>query len=632
MKNQPLLDESGMLRLTLKRILSMGTNKNGKMRLKSRCEINGKQVTLKALRTIASPLLTIVDAATASSALSRAEARMAIIDMGVSSNIKSAARKSKANYLNMKRRREELELELESRVLPPSFSASNDGDKNDELLQHWVDELDMFETRISKFQESIRSPGGSIRILTKENNDCEEKSFVTVLGSFLATPWRDDCMTNSKDVSKSLYSNLLDFRDCIKGLDSQLASAHLSCEALSSMTSSESVIYALEKARNYLIDTSSGFREDDPVSRAVEESNELLNELENALKKCSRFMEDDPKGLIASLETLRREINVSVEDIDDLIVDWGSLSRKHGISSFALPSCHKSLQQELGGNVKTRMELPKAREDERIAFESFSVAYQVLMSSRMHVCNNLTLSISERLPSLGMDGSSFQAELVNCTDLTTSSNTQFGMERVDFLLYHGKCKTSEDTSNVKDIIVSDNIERGGLIESVASSGEKARILLAIETDLPGAVGASCKPGAFVSRLYGNVDHSMDVSPVTVIYDEIDAHVGGRAVVALSKLLSEQTRTSSTSRGIQIITITHSPSLAAMADRHIVIRKSNADFKRGSQIEVIVASTNGSTGSFRHKELARMASGDLASCEAEAFAKALLRDGALHKSA
>jgi DNA repair ATPase RecN len=630
-KHQSLMEESDIPKLALKRILSIETQKNGKLRLKSRCEVNGKQVTLKALRIIASPLLTIVDAATASSSLAQPESRMAIIDMGVPNNIKNAARESKVNYIKMKRKREELEFELENRILPSSFSASDDDDSNDELLQHWVDELEIFEDRVCKFQESLRSSGGTNRMLTKENNGSEEKSFVRVLSSFLQITWRNDSLKGPNgisDISNSLYSNLLDFRDCVKGLDSQLAAAHLSCEALTSMSSSESVVYALEKARNHLIDTSSGFRDNDPISKAVEESNELLNELENALIKCSRFMEDDPKGLIASLEILRREIHVSVEDIDELIVDWGSLSRKHGISSFALPSCHKSLQQELNGNVETRMELPRAKEDETFAFEDFSFAYHELFSSRMCVCNNLTRSISDRLPSLGMDDSTFQAQLVNCTDFATSNGSQLGIDRVDFLLLHGKSGTSENMLSKEKIRISNNIERGGLIETVASSGEKARILLAIETDLPGAVGASCKSGTFAKSINGDSEDSIGVPPVTVIYDEIDAHVGGRAVVALSKMLSDQTRTSSTSRGTQVITITHCPSLAAMADRHIVIRKSNTKIESGSQIEVIVASANGSS---RYKELARMAAGDLATREAEIFAKALLRDGALHTS-
>ncbi len=77
-------------------------------------------------------------------------------------------------------------------------------------------------------------------------------------------------------------------------------------------------------------------------------------------------------------------------------------------------------------------------------------------------------------------------------------------------------------------LMSTNDERGGNLEVVGSSGGKARILLKIETELSGSI-AICSP------------MSSSVVPVAVIYDEIDAHDGGRAAVALAKLLSEQTR-------------------------------------------------------------------------------------------
>ena len=92
-------------------------------------------------------------------------------------------------------------------------------------------------------------------------------------------------------------------------------------------------------------------------------------------------------------------------------------------------------------------------------------------------------------------------------------------------------------------------------------------------------------------------------------------------MGLQKLLLDQTRTSSETRGSQVVTITHCPSLAAMADRHIVVQKLRSKSKSESAIEVAVLPVD---GKWRYKELARMASGDLATPEAEAFAQALLR--------
>ena len=124
-------------------------------------------------------------------------------------------------------------------------------------------------------------------------------------------------------------------------------------------------------------------------------------------------------------------------------------------------------------------------------------------------------------------------------------------------------------------------------------------------------------------------------PASVMYDEIDAHVGGRAAVALAKLLSDQTRLVSSngerksSRG-QVVSITHSPAVAAIADRHIVVQtKSHRndvpldESESGAARSVSVSLID---GQLRRKEVARMAAGDLATEEAEAFADALIREG------
>ena len=101
-------------------------------------------------------------------------------------------------------------------------------------------------------------------------------------------------------------------------------------------------------------------------------------------------------------------------------------------------------------------------------------------------------------------------------------------------------------------------QQGGFL---GSSGKKSRVLLA--GLLPSSIGAS--------------QHNSDgMPPLAIIYDKIDAHVGGRAAVTVARLLAEQTRKQSKS-GSQIIAITHNSSVAVIADQHIVIERiSNRD--------------------------------------------------------
>ena len=108
-------------------------------------------------------------------------------------------------------------------------------------------------------------------------------------------------------------------------------------------------------------------------------------------------------------------------------------------------------------------------------------------------------------------------------------------------------------------------------------------------------------------------------PVAVIYDEIDAHVGGRASVAVAQMLSDQ------SKSCQVLSITHSASLAAMANTHIRIQRGAPSTSLDGEGGRLGLSAELITGVERRKEVARMASGDMAIEEAEVFAEALLRD-------
>ena len=634
--------KDGVATLQLTRmIIENETKGKAKATLKSICKVNGKLVTLKALKTIVTPLIAIVDAPAAAAALAKPKARMDIINTGVKRLILSRARVAKKEYRDKRQNRERIERELANRVLPSSFSSSTDGE-NMELLQHWIDEIDDFEGQTNSFQESILSSRGTASLLKDDETEDDEgepiadsKSFANVLKRFAECSWNDDAKTDYETVSigSSYYSILLDIRDGVKQLDDQLVAALASCDTLSSLSTSKSAAYALERSRNYLYDVSSDGDNND-IAKATEKSHDLLNQLEDALNACTKFMVDDPNGLVSTLEKMRQSIHFSVDDIDVIIADWGALSRKHGINSFSLPSLQRSLRQELDGNVEAKLELPKAKAMEKEALAEFKEACVELSGERLAIASRLTQSVTERIKSLGMEGSTFQVKLNaavhDCTDSAAYVESSIlGVDTIDFMLLHRQINkdTNGDASGSQDVRNGNNDERGGNLEVVGSSGEKARILLAIETDLPGSIGASC------SKISSDAALHDTIAPVAVVYDEIDAHVGGRAAVALAKLLADQTRSSIdtveglASRG-QIICITHSPSVAAVADRHVVIQKLPMSNDLDGRVEVLVESV---IGSARREELARMASGDLApDDEGLRFADALLRQGSLHR--
>ena len=94
------------------------------------------------------------------------------------------------------------------------------------------------------------------------------------------------------------------------------------------------------------------------------------------------------------------------------------------------------------------------------------------------------------------------------------------------------------------------------LTEIASGGEMSRVMLALKTAVEEQAAAFAKKrGA--------------VLPRTLVFDEIDIGIGGRAAEAVGSKLKEL------SRGQQVICITHLPQIAAFADQHFLIEKSES---------------------------------------------------------
>ena len=129
----------------------------------------------------------------------------------------------------------------------------------------------------------------------------------------------------------------------------------------------------------------------------------------------------------------------------------------------------------------------------------------------------------------------------------------------------------------------------------ASGGERSRVLLAIEVVLAGA----------------------DPVP-TMVFDEVDAGVGGRAAVEVGRRLARLARTT------QVLVVTHLPQVAAFGDQHIRVTK-------GSDGRVTRSSVTELDSGAREGELARMLAGLEDSQTARAHAAELLEMVAVEKS-
>ncbi|MDQ2689808.1 MAG: DNA repair protein RecN, partial [Chloroflexota bacterium] len=123
---------------------------------------------------------------------------------------------------------------------------------------------------------------------------------------------------------------------------------------------------------------------------------------------------------------------------------------------------------------------------------------------------------------------------------------------------------------------------------IASGGEASRLSLALKVVLAAA----------------------DETPL-LVFDEIDAGVGGRNASALGERLR------ALSAYHQVLCVTHLPQVAAHADAHVVVGKRVTDGRTATEARLLGAEERG-------RELAAMLAGEGAGEEAQAAAEALLR--------
>lgn len=148
----------------------------------------------------------------------------------------------------------------------------------------------------------------------------------------------------------------------------------------------------------------------------------------------------------------------------------------------------------------------------------------------------------------------------------------------------------------------------------ASGGELSRIMLALEVVLADAQGGA---------------QAGDGSPQvrrTLVFDEIDAGVGGRAAGEIGRRLARLARTH------QVVVVTHLAQVAAWADRQLVVSKrTDAPADEAAQDPVTRTSVTEVRGPEREAELARMLSGHDSSQAALQHAAELLAEAAMAQS-
>ncbi len=239
----------------------------------------------------------------------------------------------------------------------------------------------------------------------------------------------------------------------------------------------------------------------------------------------------------------------TLQQLDQRISAWISLSRRHRVPQEQLPEFHAKLKEQRLA-LDTALDLDALGRAERAAYADWHMQAQRVSAVRKAAALRLESSVSTSIRSLGMMGGRFQIELK-----TLDAPGENGLEEVRFLLSpypEGDMQT---------------------LGKIASGGELSRIALAI---------AACTSQLGVAG--------------TLIFDEVDTGIGGAVAERVGRLLQQL------AADRQVFAITHLPQVASKGARHIVVRKVSTDNAVVSQIDYV-------DGEQRVREIARMIAGE-----------------------
>jgi DNA repair protein RecN (Recombination protein N) len=246
-------------------------------------------------------------------------------------------------------------------------------------------------------------------------------------------------------------------------------------------------------------------------------------------------------------------------EVEDRLAALDRLKRKYGaalddVIAFGADAARKLSEMENKDEV-----LRQLRSELAGAAQEYLTAARVLSKKRYEAARKLEKLVEAAVNDLAMK-SSFHIEVTGSDEEENWS--AWGFDQVVYLI----------STNP-----GEPLRR---LEHVASGGELSRVMLALKASVEATAGGKRK-GSGVPR--------------TLVFDEIDTGIGGRAAEAVGKKLKELARTS------QVLCVTHLPQIATFADHHYRIEKKESGGRTKTSVRNI-------TGDERTEEVARMLSG------------------------
>ncbi len=320
--------------------------------------------------------------------------------------------------------------------------------------------------------------------------------------------------------------------------------AELTAQILGELSDADDALMnRLSDLRRHLRDLEKTDRNTAELTAGFETAIVELEEMERALRDYQEDLEFNPE---------------EIAELDERINLFETLKRKYGGSLPRVLEHHATITAKLTKIESRSEELARLQDALSASKEHLDTAALKLSQARRKAAPRLAKEVSKNLVDLGFKQSKFNVDLAALLHPGAQ-----GYEEGDFMIAPNPGEPAKP------------------LRSVASSGEMSRVMLAIKSALA----------------------QEDAIPL-LVFDEIDANVGGEIAAAVGRKMQSLGQTH------QIISITHLPQVAALGDCHFVVSKEVEKDRTFSRLTAV-------TGAARVDEIARMLGGNTASARSHA---------------
>ena len=331
---------------------------------------------------------------------------------------------------------------------------------------------------------------------------------------------------------------------------------------------------------------------EDGTTSVTSQLNQARKALDTAAAKSERIssLRDQISNLEIEVSTLARDVNRDLASLDRDPATIDKLESRRALIKKLLtkygPTSKDALEniKKFTEELATIEDLPSAIEsvekEIQMQLSELAISAQKIHDSRVDSSTKISLAIEKELKSLSMPNADFKVRIETSED---QAGLKIKVDKNETHLHFDSC-------GVDQISFEFSANPGQPlrpISKVASGGEMSRIMLAIEL-------VFSKSGA----------------SKTMIFDEVDAGIGGAAAIEVGKRLK------ALAKNHQIVVVTHLPQVAAFADKHLKVEKSaSGNITTSSVIEL--------DSGARVTEIARMMAGIQDSASALEHARELL---------